>query len=71
MNFKFDDKDYDSDKLSEQGKIVLQKLQNIALQKQQLSIQFTDLEILQKHYSNLLKKELPQEEEVKENKTGA
>ena len=71
MNFNFDKKEYDSEKLSEQGKLYLQKLQNIVVQKQQLNIQFTDLEVLQKHYSDLLKKELPQEEEIKENKTGA
>ena len=70
MIFNFDKKEYDSEKLSDEGKIVLQKLQNIVVQKQQLSIQFTDLEILQKHYSELLRKELPKEE-VKENKTGA
>jgi hypothetical protein len=71
MNFNFDKKEYDSEKLSDQGKLYLQKLQNIVVQKQQLNIQFTDLEVLQKHYSDLLKKELPQEEEIKENKTGA
>ena len=71
MNFNFDKKEYYSEKLSDQGKLYLQKLQNIVVQKQQLNIQFTDLEVLQKHYSDLLKKELPQEEEKKENKTGA
>jgi hypothetical protein len=58
MIFNFDKKEYDSEKLSDQGKIVVQKLQNIALQKQQLTIQFTDLEVLQKHYSDLLKKRI-------------
>ena len=62
MNFNFDKKEYDSEKLSDQGKLCLQKLQNIVVQKQQFNIQFTDLEVLQKHYSDLLKKELPQEE---------
>jgi hypothetical protein len=33
MNFKFDDKDYDSDKMSEQGKLYLGKLQNIQVKK--------------------------------------
>jgi hypothetical protein len=70
MIFNFDKKEYDSEKLSDEGKVYLQKLQNIVVQKQQLNIQFTDLEVLQKHYSDLLKKELPQEEK-KENKTGA
>ena len=70
MIFNFDKKEYDSEKLSDQGKIVVQKLQNIALQKQQLTIQFTDLEVLQKHYSELLRKELPKKEK-KKTKTGA
>lgn len=70
MNFNFDKKEYDSEELSDQGKLYLQKLQNIVVQKQQLNIQFTDLEVLQKHYSELLKKELPKEK-IKENKTGA
>ena len=70
MIFNFDKKEYDSEKLSDQGKIVLQKLQNIVVQKQQLNIQFTDLEVLQKHYSDLLKKELPKKEK-KKTKTGA
>jgi len=68
MIFNFDKKEYDSEKLSDEGKIVLQKLQNIVVQKQQLSIQFTDLEILQKHYSDLLKKELPKENKKVVNK---
>lgn len=68
MIFNFDKKEYDSEKLSDEGKIVLQKLQNIVAQKQQLSIQFTDLEILQKHYSDLLKKELPKENKKVVNK---
>ncbi len=70
MNFNFDKKEYDSEKLSDQGKLYLQKLQNIVVQKQQLNIQFTDLEVLQKHYSDLLKPELPKEEK-EEQKTGA
>ena len=70
MNFNFDKKEYDSEKLSDQGKLYLQKLQNIVVQKQQLNIQFTDLEVLQKHYSELLRKELPKKEK-KKTKTGA
>jgi hypothetical protein len=65
MNFKFDDKDYDSDKLSDNGKLYLGKLQNIQVKKTQLSLEFTDCEVLQKHYTDLLKAELPVEE-VKE-----
>ncbi len=65
MNFKFDDKDYDSEKLSDKGKIYLGRLQNLQARQQQLTLEVVDINILQKHYSELLKKELPKEE-VKE-----
>jgi hypothetical protein len=65
MNFKFDDKDYDSDKLSDNGKLYLGKLQNISVRKSHLSLDYADCEVLQKHYTDLLKAELPVEE-VKE-----
>ncbi len=69
MNFKFDDKDYDSEKLSDKGKIYLGRLQNIQARQQQLTLENTDINILQNHYSKLLKEELPKEEEVKEVKS--
>ena len=68
MNFKFDDKDYDSDKLSDNGKLYLGKLQNINTREQNISLEFQDLGILKAKYSELLKEELPKEEEVKEDK---
>jgi hypothetical protein len=67
MIFNFNKKEYDTDMLSDQGKLYVEKLQNIVSNKNQLSLQFNDLEILQKHYSDLLKKELDKEEP----KTGA
>lgn len=70
MIFNFDNKQYNSEELSNQGKLYLQKLQNIVAKKNQLNLEFTDCEVLQKYYSDLLKKELPKEE-LKENKTGA
>jgi hypothetical protein len=39
MNFKFDDKDYDSDKLSDNGKLYLGKLQQIQAKQQQLNLE--------------------------------
>ena len=69
MNFKFDDKDYDSDKLSDNGKLYLGKLQNISVRKSQLSLDYADCEVLQKHYTDLLKAELPKEEEKKKQKS--
>ena len=68
MNFKFDDKDYDSEQLSDTGKLYLGKLQNIQVKKTQLSLEFTDCEVLQKHYTDLLKAELPKEEEKQASK---
>tara|TARA_R100000900_G_scaffold14716_1_gene13110 strand:- start:7 stop:219 length:213 start_codon:yes stop_codon:yes gene_type:complete len=65
MNFKFDDKDYDSEKLSNNGKLYLGKLQQIQNRQQQLNLEIADVNILQNHYSNLLKAELPKDEEVK------
>jgi hypothetical protein len=67
MNFNFDGKDYDSDKLSDKGKACLNKLQDLGIKKQQLSLEIADCEVLQKHYSELLKQELPKDE-VKEEK---
>jgi hypothetical protein len=66
MNFKFDDKEYDSDKLSDKGKLQLNKLQTLQIKKNELLSQFSDLQILEKHYTELLKNELPKDEEVKE-----
>ena len=66
MNFKFYDKDYDSDKLSDAGKLQLSKLQALQIRKNELVSQFSDLQILEKHYTELLKNELPKDEEVKE-----
>ena len=69
MNFKFDYKDYDSEKLSDKGKVYLGRLQNIQARQQQLTLENADINILQNHYSKLLKEELPKEEEVKEVKS--
>ncbi len=69
MNFKIDNKDYDSEKLSDKGKVYLGRLQNIQARQQQLTLENTDINILQNHYSKLLKEELPKEEEVKEVKS--
>ena len=70
MNFKIDNKDYDSEKLSDKGKLYFGKLQNIQARQQQLTLEVVDISVLQKHYSELLKKELPKEEvkEVKSDK---
>ena len=66
MNFKFDDKDYDSEKLSDNGKLYLGKLQNINAKEQHISLEFQDLGILKAKYSELLKEELPKDEVKKD-----
>jgi len=43
MKINFDKKEYDTEDLSTQGKIYVEKLQNIVVQKNQLSLQFADL----------------------------
>jgi hypothetical protein len=68
MKFTFDDKDYDSDLLSDNGKLYLGKLQNISVRKNQLYLDYADCEVLQKHYSELLKQELPKEEVKQDSK---
>jgi len=68
MNFKFDDKDYDSEKLSDKGKLYLGKLQKIQNRQQELNLEIVDINILQGHYSNLLKAELPKDEVTEDKK---
>tara|TARA_R110000803_G_scaffold194904_1_gene258070 strand:+ start:140 stop:352 length:213 start_codon:yes stop_codon:yes gene_type:complete len=68
MIFNFDQKQYDSEKLSDKGKVYLQKIQSVVSKMSNLSFEFNDLEIIQKHYSDLLTKELPEEEKVAEKK---
>jgi hypothetical protein len=68
MQFKFDDKEYDSDKLSDNGKVCLARLENISIKESQLSAEFSDLQVLKQHYNNVLKQELPKEEEKQASK---
>ena len=70
MKIIFDKKEYETEELSNEGKVYGNKLHEIVVKKQQLNIQYTDLEVLQKHYSELLRKELPKKEK-KKTKTGA
>ena len=62
MNFKIDDKNYDSEKLSDNGKLYLAKLKNITVKEQNLALEASDLNILRAKYTELLKAELPKEE---------
>jgi len=71
MKFSFENKDYDTDNISDKGKLYVGKLQKIANDQQILSSQFEDNTFLQTKYTELLKAELPKDEEVKEDKAEA
>ena len=69
--FLFDDKQYDETKLSEEGKVAFVQLQNLAQRRNQLSMEYDNLQILSNHYTDILKKNLPEEdtkEKVEESK---
>ena len=63
--FTIDEKQYDETKLSDEGKIAFQNLQVINQDSTQLKIKLTHSEVVIKHYVDILKNNLP-EEEVKE-----
>ena len=67
MKFTFENKEYDTDNISDKGKLYVGKLQKIANDQQILSSQFEDNTFLQAKYTELLKAELPKDE-VKEDK---
>ena len=54
--FTFDDKQYDETKLSEEGKVAFVQLQNLAQRRNQLSMEYDNLQILSNHYTDILKK---------------
>ena len=66
MNFKLDNKDYDEKKLNDKGRMAFGQLQQIAQRKMQLTIEFQNQEVLQKHYGAILKEELPKDEKQKD-----
>ena len=70
--FTLDEKKYDESKLNDEGKIAYVKLQNISNERTQLALKNDELNVLQEHYSKVLKDNLPEEvkEEKKENGTG-
>ena len=61
-----DDKQYDETKLSDEGKVALNNIQVINQDQGQLKVKFTHNEVLLKHYLDILKKHLPEEEKAKE-----
>ena len=63
--FTLDDKQYDENKLNDEGKVALQNLQIINQDSTQLKVKLNHNEVLIKHYIDIVKNHLP-EEEVKE-----
>jgi hypothetical protein len=63
-----DDKKYDETKCSDEGKVALQNMKVINEDQNQLKVKFSHNEVLLKHYLDILKSNLPEEEkeEVKE-----
>ena len=66
--FHFDNLEYDETKLSEEGKVAFVQLQNLAQRRNQLSMEYDNLQILSNHYTDILKSNLPEEEKVEESK---
>ena len=66
MKFKIDEKEFDSEELSNNGKVCLARLQDIKNKKDKLSIEFSELNILDKYYMEQLKNELPKKDLLKE-----
>jgi cell division protein FtsL len=69
--FQFDNVEYDETKLSDEGKVAFVQLQNLAQRRNQLSMEYDNLQILSNHYTDILKTNLPEEvkeEESKESK---
>jgi hypothetical protein len=66
--FTLDDKQYDENKLNDEGKIALQNLQVINQDSTQLKVKLNHNEVLLKHYIDIVKNNLPEEEKVEETK---
>lgn len=78
MKITVDNKDYDTEKLSEVANKSVAKLQYILSKEQQLSADHEDLQVVKDHHLKLLRSELAKDElaelpkdEVKEDKTEA
>ena len=56
------DKNYDENKLSDEGKVALQNIQVLNQDQNQLKIRFQHNEVLIKHYMDILTKNLAEEE---------
>ena len=66
--FIIDEKEYDENKLNDQGKVAFVQIQNITSKRNQLALQNDELNVLSEHYGKILKDNLP--EEVKKEEDG-
>ncbi len=66
--FTLDDKQYDENKLNDEGKVALQNLQIINQDSTQLKVKLNHNEVLLKHYIDIVKNNLPEEEIKKDTK---
>jgi len=66
--FTLDDKQYDENKLNDEGKIALQNLQIINQDSTQLKVKLNHNEVLLKYYIDIVKNNLPEEERVEDTK---
>ena len=66
--FTLDDKQYDENKLNDEGKVALQNLQIINQDSTQLKVKLNHNEVLLKHYIDIVKNNLPEEEKVEDTK---
>ena len=64
--FTFDEKNYDEKKLNQEGQDAYGNLKLIATQEMELQLKINHLSILKKHYSSVLKENLPPVEEKEE-----
>jgi len=71
MKFVFEGKEFDDDSLSNECKINVSKIQNILARKNQLTLEYNDLQVLETHYVSVLKKELPKEKKKEKKKSKA
>ena len=63
-----DNKEYDENKLSDKGKVAFSQLQQIKQKQISLTMDYQNTQILQNHYGEILKEELPKDEKPKEKK---
>ena len=63
-----DNKEYDENKLSDKGKVAFSQLQQIKQKQISLTMDYQNTQILQNHYGEILKEELPKAEKLKEKK---